>query len=320
MKFKLFIFFLIFIESNFVFCQEKTPDNPAKIYKSYLNKDGKRADSSHAESYLLYKRVSDSLWQMKLFTMDNVIQYEGSYKDETLNVPNGKFIYYYKLPANLKENRTDTLNYIKTVGYFENGFKVGRWTYYFYNGNKETVETYLNNALNGPFLTYNYNPNTIFIKGSYIDNKKDGDWVQLSIHGNIIKTENYRNDELQKTSIAPSSYVPAVMSGKFYDYLLKNINSIIRPRTGGIIIIRCEIRSEGILFNPQIFKGTINPEIDQKILAMMTNAPKWKPAYNMDTKSNIQDFVEVRIAIQNYFKIDIQSLENEIIDYYQLMH
>jgi len=304
-------------------CAGFTVTANAQIHKVFLNDVGAPVDSVHASSYILYSKLSDTIWMMKHYKMNGTITMVGTYKDGNLSIQNGEFIYYYKASTKGMKitGKIDTTNYIKTTGYFVNGIKTGVWTDYFSNGHIEYLNTYKNNQLNGLAETYNYDTNTVLIRGYNIDNKNEGEWDMLDPHGNIIEIDIYKNNQVVKSRSISIPYVSPVPPKNFLDGISNSLNSSISSDLKADMLIGFNITTEGKLTDPKIIYGKFSPEIDKKIIDILENSPVWKPAYNKASKQNLQDGAGISIKVEDG-KLIVKYLNNDETGgrFYQLTH
>jgi antitoxin component YwqK of YwqJK toxin-antitoxin module len=292
----------------------------AQAYKIYTDGNGQQIDSSKANSYIIYRKLSDSAWLFKQYDMRDTIKITGTFKDLNFSIPHGRFVYYYKISAKgTKAPIPDTLNHIKTIGYYVNGVKAGPWTDYFSNGNIERINTFDHDKLNGPFVSYSYDTNTILVKGNYVDGLKQGEWYLFDIRGNIVQTDIFKNNELIKSVSVPSPYKAPVAPNAFYTYIKKGLISLIQPETKGKIIVVCKITAEGKLENAHVVGPGITSEIDNKLIQLIPNSPLWKPAYHKTLKHNIPDSISFMVLI-NGGTVELKQTTYAQDKFYQLTH
>jgi antitoxin component YwqK of YwqJK toxin-antitoxin module len=68
-------------------------------------------------------------------------------------------------------------------------FRYGSWIFLSKNGKEAVLETYKNNILHGPLEIF-YS-NKLWLKGSYTDGKRDGEWLFYDDQNNLYKTKIY---------------------------------------------------------------------------------------------------------------------------------
>lgn len=154
----------------------------AQVKTVYFDiKDKVTTDSLHAASYAVYGKVSgDSLWVFKKYDMDGYIATTGSFKDELLEVPHGKFVYYDWINPNKSETGANALNtgrdrYIVLSGNFDNGLRQGKWLSYYENGEIKSVINFEKGMMQGEYKGFD-DKGRIIETGQYAEDKKDGEW------------------------------------------------------------------------------------------------------------------------------------------------
>lgn len=146
------------------------------------NQDHITKDSSAAVAYGVYGILAgDSLYTFKKFDFDGVLLTSGSFKDDKLQVPEGKFVYYgWITPNNNNENSTYEINgkerYIELTGNYSNGVRVGRWITSYPNGKLKQIVTFYQGIPHGAFQFYDAN-GKLNTQGLYRAGKKNGKWT-----------------------------------------------------------------------------------------------------------------------------------------------
>lgn len=140
------------------------------------------SDSTQATSYGVYGKLSgEELYVLKTFDLENNLKITGTYKDDSLKIAHGSFVYYEDVDVFNRINGTnfslkDKTRFISGKGAFKDGFQNGRWINFYPNGAIHTVVTYVMGVKHGFFGVYNKNGKTI-ISGAYKVDKKDGEWI-----------------------------------------------------------------------------------------------------------------------------------------------
>jgi len=148
--------------------------------------DGNRitSDKNRATSYGVYGKLSgEDLWTLKRYDLYDNLMLSGSYKDEQLTTPHGKFIFYssiddynYQNFTNFKNPSTD--RYISQQGQYVDGLEEGRWIDYFPDGRVMGYRTYVKGKLEGEAVFFNYKGRRILV-GQFKDGIKTGTWYDL---------------------------------------------------------------------------------------------------------------------------------------------
>ncbi|MDB5020439.1 MAG: hypothetical protein JWQ28_1566 [Pedobacter sp.] len=166
----------------------------------YDEEDHPISDSTQAATYAIYGKLSgDSLYTYKKYDADGYVMVTGSFKDESLKVPEGKFVYYdwvdqlttlgNTLPTTEGKDR-----YILVSGHFKDGKKFGKWLTFYPNGSLKNVLTYVNDVVHGEYKYFD-TKGRLQISGNYVNGKKDGQWI--SDGGR--KIEQYSNNRVVST-------------------------------------------------------------------------------------------------------------------------
>jgi antitoxin component YwqK of YwqJK toxin-antitoxin module len=235
-------------------------------------------------SYVLVEKLDgDSAYAAKIYNMHDTVLMQGTYKDELLAIPNGKFIYYDKqtLSKNKKEivlqtvisHSTDTNSYIRTTGYFINGKKNGLWIDYFSRGVKQSEIMYKNGKQNGSYKVYNIGTDkwqecvmkNDTLEGKVITYNRDSVLVSEMdvLHGRMISQTKH--------------LVDAVQNEDFDAYLERKLNKYQDKIIQFSPVIKFTVDKTGKIINPIVIKG-ISPEFDNLLTSMIVTAPKYAPA------------------------------------------
>lgn len=140
------------------------------------------SDSSKAASYAVYgKLTGDSVYTFKKFDLDNNLLTSGSFKDDSLHIPHGKFVYYeWIIPPNSGVDpgfAPDGMErFVSLTGSYLDGTLNGRWISFYPGGSVKQVATYVRGILHGGFQYYDLS-GKVMISGLYIAGKKSGTWL-----------------------------------------------------------------------------------------------------------------------------------------------
>lgn len=154
-------------------------------------------DSTLAAGYAVYGRLSgDSLYTFKKFDNDGVLLTTGTFLDDSLHIPHGKFVYYdWITPQNNNVNEGYDINgkdrYIAVEGKFSKGLKTDRWIVFYPDGKLKEIATYKQGVLHGAYQLYSTN-GKLQTSGLFIGGKKSGTWI---LRGGKQEDE-YVNDKL----------------------------------------------------------------------------------------------------------------------------
>ena len=167
----------------------------------YLDEYGHYTDDSiRAKSFALIQKLQDTLYLFREFDKNNNLLLQGCYKDSSVNIANGQFIFYEKASVESSSDVStpiDTSIYVKTTGFYSNGIKNGIWTYYLSKNIKNYSCTFVNGKLNGLYTKYaGGNSNYIGLEGHFVDNKKEGEWKSYDSLKSVLISSTFLHDTL----------------------------------------------------------------------------------------------------------------------------
>jgi len=140
------------------------------------------ADSTLAMNYAVFGKVEgDTVYTFKKFDFDGVLLTSGTFKDDSLQIPHGQFVYYdWITPDNNYTNLGYEINgkarYVVLSGKYINGLRVGKWLSFYADGKVKQMATYVKGELNGLYQSYENN-GQVQISGLYSGGKKNGTWA-----------------------------------------------------------------------------------------------------------------------------------------------
>ncbi len=298
----------------------------AQVYRTFLDVDDKRIDSVKALSYILVRQVSDTSWLMQQYDMHNSIMQAGTFKDKSLHIPHGKFVYYNKFYTyRMKWSRgfkpPDTSNYLRGYGEYKDGKKNGWWIDYYRNGNKDRAEYYKNGLLDGPYEAYNHDTNTIFTAGNYVNDKREGEWDILSQKGDTLEKDMYFNGKVFERHQQLKQFVAAASPVDFIGMIEEKVTRLINETDHFKVLIGFDITPEGKVINPKIIGRGYNKSFDKQLLEILSSSPVWVPANSGDPAKPIQDFSAVNIEADNRHVLAILvNYGNSKQMYYNMTH
>jgi|GEM_PF-719860 len=254
----------------------------AQVQRAFITKDGKYSnDPQNAVSYLLIKKLNvDSAYSVKQYDIHDTIMVSGTYKDELLTIPNGKFVYYHKnyseknIQSMPPDFHIDTNNYIQTVGYFLNGKREGVWIYYASRGKIGQECTFEHGKLNGPYTTFYDGEVSFRTEGTMVNDLLEGKYYVYNADSLLVAESDYVHDKEVKHI---DHLQEATESEKFHWYLEKALGKYKKQLTEYVPIVRFVVAKTGTLKDIQIIKG-ITPEVDTAIIAALSKAPAFTPA------------------------------------------
>lgn len=164
------------------------------------NRDEIITDSAEAKYYAVYGKVAgDSLYTFKKFDFDGTLMTSGSFRDESLKIPQGKFIFYSWItpdnnPATMEYEVRGKERFIELTGVYQDGLQTGRWVSFYADGKMKQIMTFSMGIAHGAYMFYNYD-GKLMVSGLFLNGKRNGTWIL-----NSGKQENeYVNGELIST-------------------------------------------------------------------------------------------------------------------------
>ena len=138
--------------------------------------------STFATSFAIYgKLINDSLYFFKKYDIYNNLMTTGSFIDENLTIPHGKFKFYSDVETfndiqNTAFPFTDKNIFVAEEGEYDNGLNVGRWNSYYPNGKLFKTVNFEIGLKQGEYVAYNQN-GEVETLGNYINDKREGEWL-----------------------------------------------------------------------------------------------------------------------------------------------
>jgi antitoxin component YwqK of YwqJK toxin-antitoxin module len=300
----------------FLFCLIVTCFHSYAQSRYYLGKNNEiTTDSVNATSYILVEKEDkgEPIWKMRQYSLDDSLVLVGSFKDNRLKIPHGKFIIY-----NVKEARriikydpalhkldtsiTSPKIYIGKTGTFVDGEKEGEWIDYFEDGSIEFTFTYKSGKLDGISRSYNYDTKKLLFEGNYINNLKEGVWTNFAYTGAILQEDIYKNNQIRKSiSHAEDKQFKRKITGGSPDYDFKAyLNEVLQEinfgQVKGKLMLSFTLNKEGKLLNESFYgPNGFTDKMLLKILDAVTDAPAWKPNYVNGILSEV--YIPISISI-----------------------
>jgi antitoxin component YwqK of YwqJK toxin-antitoxin module len=285
----------------------------------FFTRSKKESDSIRNNTHYRILKVSDSLWEAGEYDLNDTLIDIGTYKDEKLQKPEGKFrIYNYidpikKISYDYIKHKADTtyvpgMNYLRTVGYFTNGKRTGTWYTYETQGKLVITEVFENDKLNGLYQSYNTETGKVLVEGNYINDLREGNWNMLSYNGDTTQTDIYKKGKIVKTisHLSEKKFKEKFTGGKpKYDFIAYLNRALADKKfdTPGIKTVFYSFieNTEGKLTEPSVISGSdraINTAVIDAILA----APNWQPTYidNQLTAVSVPFNFEITISESNH--------------------
>jgi antitoxin component YwqK of YwqJK toxin-antitoxin module len=265
--------------------------------KIYFNTDGKYVrDPQKADHYIIIEKLQDSAYLSEQYNMSNHLQKKGTYTDELLTKPNGKFFYYedHLSYSKIKDAiKTDTGVVLKSSGYYLNGLKAGAWVQYDMNGNKESISVYENDKLNGIFQQFD-STGTIISSGNFVNDKKEGEWnnYQSGVELPAYK-EVYLHNKLIKKEI---HLVNAKPTKDFNKYATKTLTRYLDSTRYFKILFK--LSEEGKVENVLVYSN-LSQVTNEIVTNTFLNAPQFIPASYDNKPSKEQYIFDLKIGFSS---------------------
>lgn len=194
-------------------------------YKEFDENGNLKRVLSYSNGKLLKENESTENIRVKEEFFDNgFVKYRGSFlKGNPIGIHN-----FFKSDGSIvkSEEYDDSGNLIGEGKVDKEGFKQGKWTGYFIDGNIKYLGQYLNNGKNGKWEYFYKSGNREQI-GNFNNGKYQGNWIWYYENGNIKREENYfngKNDgdyieyDENENIIVQGSFIEGEKDGKwFYD-------------------------------------------------------------------------------------------------------
>ncbi len=232
---------------------------------------------------MIYKKTeqdSTEIWEFATYDIHNMPIAKGSYSDENLTIPCGKFIFYHTIIRQKKidehHSSIDTLYVRKRTGFYTNGQKEGTWIDYYLNGSIKSYTGYENNLYDGLYRLYDEN-GKILMEGNYVKDNKEGDWYIFRPDSSVKTHLKFsHNREIISEKLGEDSF-NAYPGFNFIYHVYKHlIQSGIKPIYGDILVA-FTVNKDGSLTEPEILMG-LSPTMDASIIEAINNSPRWVPA------------------------------------------
>jgi antitoxin component YwqK of YwqJK toxin-antitoxin module len=259
-----------------------------QAFRIYLAKNGdKTTDYRQAQSYILYKNIDDSVWLVNQYNMHDQLLAVGTYKDDQLTIPHGKFSYYsLVVHSEIKNGHLviDTLVKISSTGFYLNGVKAGVWLHYYADGKKAYIVTYEKGKLNGPCEAYNQQ-GKITLQGNFVNDARDGDWCKVRPDTTVIIAYRCKNGVSKKTTFYNSKdSVDAYPEFDFNNYVVRYARGVSKTANGALTI-EFTVDKSGYLQDPKLISNfDLDLDVDQAVVEAILHSPKWVPALNNKKK------------------------------------
>lgn len=197
---------------------------------------------------------------------------------------------------------TDTLKMKGSYSSLAPISREGRFTYYFENGQIESIGEYIDNKKDGEYICY-YSSGKIDYRGAYIKGKEVGEFLYYyndTTH-EIRRKENYSIGELKEgycytqegkdTTYFPYQEMPQFFGGEkaLQNYLSKELYYPSAARENGIegrAIVKFTVLADGTIDSIEVIES-VCPSIDKVSIEVVKKMPPWKPGKHEGKPVNV---------------------------------
>jgi antitoxin component YwqK of YwqJK toxin-antitoxin module len=171
-----------------------------QIKPVYFYGDKVTSNKNKATSYAIYGKLSEQdIWMFKRYDLNDNLLQTGSYNDELLTTPHGKFVFYSSIEDYNNINRTRYIIKGKTrftsqEGEFVNGKEEGKWLTFYPDGNVSSYLEYKGGKMEGIYKEFDKYGN-VEVSGNFLNNEKHGEWVSE----NGTRIDSYENGVRKST-------------------------------------------------------------------------------------------------------------------------
>lgn len=209
--------------------------------------------------------------------------YKGGEKD-------GLWTYFYML--NYYKGESPNLE-VKTKGHYVNGKKNGVWVYYHMDtvSNPTQLTSFGNNREQQVVIDLNYASQKLKLVGSYLNDKRIGEWTSFDFEGNVEQKYNFSNQKLladvtiKDTARLNKNRKPLFLGGEssLGIFLLEDLNSSVTikdfQKDSVAVAVSFVISKGGSVSDCSIYQSNASKEVEKECIRLiqMTNLC-WIPA------------------------------------------
>lgn len=250
---------------------------------SYMDKNWKKTKQENASYYRKLVKVRNSENEKRFLVLDyyltDTLQMSGYYKDRKLTIKDGDFVYYY-------ENGQKSM--VKT---YVNGKTEGFVYHYYENGTLSSSVNTVHGLNEGQERNY-FEHGQLLSEVIYLNDKMNGVCKWYYENGQPSSIEVYEADSLisfelfletgEKDTLTPSPFMPAEFPGgmeKLKRYLSVNIiypDYALKHNIEGKVYIRFVVDKTGLIENITVLKSP-QKLLDEEAVRVVKKMPDWKP-------------------------------------------
>ena len=250
---------------------------------TYYDEEWKKVkDKEKADHYKISYTNKDGLHMFNAYYMSGELKATGYYKSKKRKKFNGEFIGYAKT------------GFKNSYGYFDNGKKTGKWTYWHGTDSLKSVSHYDHKGKRtGKHIRWYKNGN-IDIKGTFHENKESGEWKYYYKNGNIASTEQYNKGKLvdfkfwnedgsERYGLELAIFEKAEYKngeGGIQNYIKRNFvypEDAKKRLISGVVHVSFIVKKDGSVSDIKISKS-VHQLLDDEAIRIIKGLNEWTPA------------------------------------------
>ncbi len=221
----------------------------------YFDGDWKKTKKKENASYLrkIY-RLSSNEWRVEDYFSNGGLQMEGSYAKKNLKTEVGKFVYYYA------------------------------------NGQKEKENEFLDGEYHGECVNY-YKDGGLDYKGRYLSGLAQGEWTYYFKSGEVSSVEKYKEGKMESfqfydadgKALESTNYEvePSFPGGQkaMTEFIQKNIvypEKAVEMGVKGTVYVQFVVATDGSIELVNVSKS-VHPLLDIEAMRVVKLMPTWLP-------------------------------------------
>ena len=247
-------------------------------------------------------KENDSLWQVRDYFLDGVLQMSGTYADADLDVKHGRFSFF-------AENGTKT-----SEGTYDHNVNEGFWNSWYDTGVLMDHGKYLGDITDAERDSiWNSLLEMKDIRFHLRESLKDSTWEYFHENGVRSGLEEYEFGmltESQYWNADGSEVAPDAVVNRFPEYpggdkelmrfLTKNIKypkGAKRMGIQGTVYTSFQVDKDGKIKNLGIYKS-VSPGLDAEALRVLQSMPRWNPGMTQNRFIDVQYRLPIRFSLR----------------------
>ena len=289
--------FLFFIAA----CSLKSFASPADTVRTYFDKQWKETIAENA-GYFRKAWKEQNLWQVRDYFISGQLQMSGAFSDDSLNIHEGSFVYYY---GNGKLSKTAFYIHGKAEGTIKNWYELGNLSDTFYYKNGEAQGAGRRWFENG-HLAESTNYKDGMLHGPQVWYFKNGQRSEEGIYerDSAITVKLWTEDGTPDPEGIPNIVMPAFSTadGKalagFLGSELRYPENQRRKGQEGRTKVQFVVAEDGSIRETTVVESSGVKELDAEALRVIRAMPKWRPGRNHNRP------VKIWFTLPVTFKLD----------------